>query len=198
MMEQDNELSVNEAVLDYKRHYTYSDYMKWDDDQRWELIDGIAYLMSAPSVRHQEILLNLSLLFGSFLKGKSCKAYFAPFDVRLSADTTDDTVVQPDLVIICDKSIIMDTGCKGVPDMVIEILSPSTSLRDKAVKFDLYLKKGVREYWIVDPDPKTELVHTHILDNGRYYARCYTKDDVVPVHVIDGCEIALAEVFTEE
>ena len=191
----DKDLKVKEAVPDYERLYTYTDYLTWDDDQRWELIDGVPFLMSAPTVRHQEILGNLYLLFGNHLKGKPCKVFFAPFDVRLAKDTTDDTVVQPDLVIICDKSIMMKTGCEAAPDMAIEILSPSTGVRDKAIKLELYQRTGVKEYWIVDPAEK--LVHTHILEDGRYYISCYMKTDTAPVHVLDGFEVDLAEVFAE-
>ena len=188
-------LKVKEAVPDYDKLYTYADYLKWDDDQRWELIDGVPYLMAAPTVQHQSILGNLHLQLGNFLKGKPCKVFFAPFDVRLNVETTDDTVVQPDIVVICDKSIMMKTGCKDAPDMAIEVLSPSTSIRDLATKFELYQRTGVREYWIVDPE--TKLIHTHILENGRYYISRYTENDNAPVHILDGFEINLADVFEE-
>jgi len=191
----DQDLKVKEAVPDYEKKYTYADYLTWDDEKRWELIDGVPYLMSAPSWRHQEILGNLFLKFGNFLDGKSCKVFVAPFDVRLNMDTTDDTVVQPDLVVICDKSIMMKTGCQAAPDMAIEILSPSTSIKDRALKLELYQRTEVREYWIVDPDEK--LVHTHILDNGRYYISCYTENDKAPVHILDGFAINLTDVFAE-
>jgi len=151
--------------------------------------------MSAPTVGHQTILGNLHLIFGNFLKGKQCKVFFAPFDVRLAMETTDDTVVQPDLVIICDKSIMMKTGCQAAPDMTVEVLSPSTSMKDRALKLELYQRTGVREYWIVDPEEK--LVHTHILVNGRYYISCYTENDKAPVQILDGFEIDVAEVFAE-
>ena len=105
--------------------YTYSDYEKWDDGNRWELIDGVPYMMSpAPSPRHQEISTNLVILLGIYLKGKTCKVYAAPFDVRLNADSGYDTVVQPDISVICDPGKIDECGCKGAPDMVVEILSP--------------------------------------------------------------------------
>jgi len=194
-MENGQDLKVKEALVDYNKRYTYADYLTWDDDQRYELIDGVPFLMSAPTVQHQRILGRLFLKIGNFLDGKSCEAFLAPFDVRLNADTTDDTVVQPDIVIICDKSIMMKTGCVSAPDMAIEVLSPSTSMRDRALKLELYQRTGVREYWIVDPEEK--LLHTHILDNGRYYVRGYTETDTTPVHILDGCEINLADVFGE-
>ena len=185
-----------EALLKEEQHYTYSDYCAWEDGKRWELIDGKAFAMSpAPSWRHQGLSGNLYLQFATYLKGKACRVFHAPFDVRLNADTLDDTVVQPDLVIICDRSKLSGTGCVGAPDMVIEILSPSTARYDRTLKFDIYRRAGVREYWIVDPDTKT--LSVHILNNGEYMIRAYTDADIVAVHAIGGCMIDLADVFEE-
>ena len=176
--------------------YTYADYCTWDDSERWELIGGVPYAMSpAPAPKHQEISIELSRQFGNFLKGKPCKVYPAPFDVRLSANNEDDTVVQPDLSVICDRSKIDDKGCKGSPDLVIEILSPSTARHDRMVKLRLYQKAGVREYWMVDPDTKT--VQVCILDDGRYFITTYDDTGIAPVTVLPGCEINLQEVFEE-
>lgn len=188
-------LSVKEAQVDYNKLYTYSDYLEWDDDTRWELIDGVPYMMSAPNRRHQELSGALFLQFANFLKGKSCKVYYAPFDVRLNADTFDNTVVQPDLLIVCDHSKLNKAGCAGAPDMVIEILSPSTSRYDRTLKFNTYLKSGIREFWIIDPETKTLAVH--ILRNGEYVIHAYTNEDTVPVHVLEDCTINLTEVFEE-
>jgi Uma2 family endonuclease len=186
---------VKEAQVDYNRRYTYADYMTWDDDKRRELIDGVPYLMSAPNRRHQELLGNLHGQFWTFLKGKKCRVYLAPFDVRLNADTFDDTVVQPDLLIVCDESILNKAGCKGVPDMVVEILSPSTSRYDRIIKFDTYLKAGIREYWIIDPEAK--ILAVHILSDGYYIIHPYSGDDTVPVHVLEGFSVDLSDVFEE-
>ena len=175
------------------KRFTYADYLEWDDDTRWELIDGIPYAMSAPTWQHQGVSMELSLQFGNFLKGKPCRIFAAPFDVRLNFDTADDTVVQPDLVVICDRSKIGGTGCAGVPDLVVEILSPSTSKHDKLLKFNTYQRAGVREFWLVDPDSKTLAVN--ILKNGEYIARAYGDTDTVPVAVLDGCEVNMADVF---
>jgi len=185
-----------QVPLKEEQEFTYADYCTWQDDERWELIDGKAYAMSpSPSMLHQEISGNLYLQLAGFLKGKPCRVFFAPFDVRLNANTFDNTVVQPDLVVICDRSKLKDTGCIGTPDMVIEILSPSTSRRDRTIKFDLYLKYGVREYWMVDPDTKT--VSAHVLKDGEYTIRAYTDADKAPVHVLEGCKINLSEVFED-
>jgi len=115
--------------------------------------------------------------------------------VRLNADTRDDTVVQPDLVIICDHSVLDDAGCKGVPDMVVEILSPSTVKHDRITKFNTYLKAGIREYWIIDPE--TQSLAVHFLNNDNYITHTYTNEETAPVHVLEGCYIDLSKVFAE-
>jgi Uma2 family endonuclease len=178
------------------QHYTYADYLTWDDDERWELIDGVPYAMAGASTAHQRILTELTRQFANFLKGKPCEAFAAPFDVRLNADTNDDTVVQPDLLVICDKSKLDDRGCKGAPDLVIEVLSPSTASHDRFLKFNKYQRAGVREYWIVDPDSRT--VQAHVLENGRYFTTVYFEADTAPVHILDGCTISLPDVFEAE
>ena len=189
------DLIVEEAQPAYDTKFTYADYIQWDDDVRRELIDGVPYLMAAPNRRHQEISISLSAQFYNFLKGKRCNVYAAEFDVRLNADTNDDTVVQPDITIVCDHSILDDAGCRGVPDMVVEILSPSTANYDKTLKFNTYLKAGIREYWIIDP--KEKILAVHILKDGNYITNAYTSEENVPVHVLEGCIINLSEVFEE-
>jgi len=193
--ENDIDLQVKEAVPEYNKHYTYADYITWTGDERWEIIEGIPIKMDSPSSQHQSILGELFGQIWNFLKGKPCKVYLSPFDVRLNADTTDDTVVQPDLQIICDKSIIMKVGCKGAPDMVVEILSPSTSKKDRELKFRIYQEVGVREFWIIDPE--TKLTSIHILENGKYLTKIYQDTDKAPVYVLDSFEIDLSEVFAE-
>ena len=185
---------MNMPQLD--KRYTYADYATWPEDVRYELIDGVAHMMSpAPGRVHQTILGELYRQIATFLKGKQCKVYAAPFDVRLNADSGDDTVVQPDIVVVCDRSKLDDKGCNGAPDMVVEILSKSSLGRDRVLKFNRYLKAGIREYWIVEPDSKTATVY--ILDNGRYYSTAYAETDNAPVHVLEGCTINLTDVFEE-
>ena len=176
--------------------YTYADYVKWDTEERYELIDGIPYLMTSPTFEHQDISGNLYGLLWNFLRGKPCKVLYAPFDVRLNAESADDTMVQPDILIVCDKSKIEKNCITGAPDMVIEILSPSTSRHDRVRKFNKYLQVGVREYWIVCPDDKT--VETHILQNGAYITKRYEENDTIHVHILEGCKINLSDVFIEE
>jgi len=185
------------ALPEREQHYTYADYRAWDDDERWELIDGIPYAMSpGPSTIHQRISIDLTRQFSSFLKGKPCQVFAAPFDVRLNAlGDDDDDVFQPDLLIVCDRAKIDDKGLNGAPDMAIEILSPSTAIRDKLLKFNKYQHAGVREYWIVYPADK--MVQVFILENGRYLAKSYGETDTIQVHVLEGCEISLPDVFSD-
>ena len=179
-----------------KERYTYSDYCTWDDSARWELINGEPYMMApGPTQSHQECGGELYYQLRNFLKDKPCKVFIAPFDVRLNADTYDDIIVQPDLLVVCDKGKLDGKCCVGAPDIVIEVLSASTVRRDRFVKFHTYEKAGVREYWIVDPDSQT--VQVHILKDGAYNIDIYGADDTVPVCVLEGCEINLADVFTE-
>jgi len=192
-MDNEHELKVQDAQVDYNRRYTYADYIKWDDDTRWELIDGVPYMMSAPTTTHQGVSGNLLLQLASFLKGKQCKVFHAPVDVRLNADGADDTVVQPDIVVICDRSKIEKASIVGAPDMVVEILSPSTSGYDKVTKFNRYLRAGIKEYWIIDPEDKYLAVHA--LHGESYIIQPYSATDMVPVLTLDGCEIDLKEVF---
>ena len=175
--------------------YNYEDYLTWDDAVRYELIDGVPYLMAGPSQAHQEISGELFFQLRQFLKGKPCKVFHAAFDVRLNAESYDDIIVQPDLLVVCEKSKLDGRSCVGAPDMIIEILSPANPRHDTAVKFRLYQKAGVREYWVVDPDRKT--VSVHVLEKGKYFTAVYFDDDIVPVSVLSGCQIYLSDVFEE-
>ncbi len=184
------------------QRYTYGDYVEWPDDERWEIIEGVPYDMSpAPSLSHQAIVTKLVRHIDTYLDGKPCRVFAAPFDVRLpageEADDEIETVVQPDLSVICDGSKLDEAGCRGAPDWVVEILSPSTMEKDIREKFDLYQKHGVREYWIVAPLDKTVIVHV-LQDDGRFSPGTHhgvgTK---VAVAALEGLEIDLGLVFTE-
>ncbi|MBA4493767.1 Uma2 family endonuclease [Paenactinomyces guangxiensis] len=182
--------------------YSYDDYLKWNDDQRWELISGIPYNMApAPSSRHQEILGNIFGLFFNYLKGKTCKAYLAPFEVRLSENDSDRetfNVVQPDLSIICDRKKIDERGCKGPPDLIVEVLSPGLSAkRDKIYKYDLYENYKVKEYWIVDP--YNENIEVYILGVDQFDERqVYARGDQFKVSIFKDLEVNLDDVFGDE
>ena len=183
----------------YEEFYTYADYCKWDDSERWELIDGVAYAMApSPSQEHQSIVGALFSQLYNHLKGNPYKVFVAPLDIRLNADTADDTVVQPDILVVCDEAKLGDgKAIIGAPDMIVEVLSQSSVRHDTVRKFRIYLRSGVKEYWIVDPDNKT--VTVYVLHDGRYIAETFDRNDIaVPVNVLDGCIINLAEVFGAE
>jgi Uma2 family endonuclease len=194
-------------LIQEKQRYTYADYLEWDESVRAEIIGGAVYMMSPPMTNHQRIAGEIFFKLKSFLAGKTCEVFMAPFGVRLApkADLSDDVVIEPDITVICDPSKIDERGCSGAPDFIIEILSPSSTTRDKLLKFNLYLDAGVREYWVVDPNEK--LVQAHILDTGRYVTQVYGLyipekeeerkyvSDTVPVSVLPGCRIDLKEVF---
>jgi Uma2 family endonuclease len=176
------------------KRYTYADYYTWNDGKRYELIDGTAYLMEpALLFGHQKISGALHTQLSNFLMGKPGEVFYSPFDVRLNFDKGDNTVLQPDVIVFCDTSKLSGTGCIGAPDMVIEILSPSTARRDRVEKFNQYLLACVKEYWIVDPDEKT--VNAYILESDVYIGKTYRQTDEVPVFVLDGCVIKLSKVF---
>lgn len=189
-------------ALPQEKKYTYADLMSWNDDTRYELIEGTPVMMSPPLRIHQKIFRQLFLQIGNYLDGKRCEVYPAPFGVRLFECDGDlpedvDTLVEPDISVICDPGKLDRYGCKGAPDLVIEILSPSNRKHDKLTKLYLYQRAGVKEYWIVDPDRKHVLVHT--LDEGKYPSpEVYTAKDKVPVGVLEDCAVDLASVFPEE
>lgn len=171
--------------------------MAWRDEKRYELIDGSAYMMSpAPSTEHQRVFRRLFNQLANYLEGKQCEVFSAPFDVRLNADAEDDTVVQPDIAIVCDPKKIEANGCKGAPDMVVEILSPATARMDQLIKFNKYREAGVLEYWIVNPE--TKLVQVNRLMHGSYVNQAYGDTDTVPVSVLEDCKIDLAKVFAPQ
>ena len=178
------------------QRYTYADYCTWDDSERWELIEGVPYAMApAPTQAHQEASMNLGWKLRNFLEGKPCKVFAAPFDVRFSPTDKDDIVVQPDLLVVCDSSKLDGNCCNGAPDLVIEILSPSSAQRDCILKLELYQRFGVREYWIIDPQAK--ILQTYILKNGQYSVTGYLAAATVPIAVLPDCVIDLKEVFSQ-
>jgi Uma2 family endonuclease len=184
------------TALEYpETHYTYADVLEWDEDVRAEIIDGEIYMMAPPFRNHQELLTKLLVEIANFLKGKPCKVYPAPFGVRLfpKKDNTDDTFLEPDIVVVCDSSKLDKRGCNGAPDLVIEILSPSTTRKDRIVKFNKYQQAGVREYWLVDGDEKNITVYT--LEDKRFVASLYEAEETVKVSVLPGCEIDLKDIF---
>jgi Uma2 family endonuclease len=181
--------------------YSYADYLKWDFEEIVELIKGKVFKKAAaPNRKHQEVSMNLSRTLGSFLKGHRCKVYAAPFDVRLSKDPDFkkiDSVIQPDISVICDPSKLDDKGCFGAPDLIVEILSPSNSRVELQNKFELYEEFGVREYWVIHPVECSLLIYT--LVEGKYRpSRLFTSGDKIQSTVLSGFELDLEEVFSED
>lgn len=182
-----------------EKHFTYADYKEWElaPGERYELIHGEAYAMAGPSDKHQAVSGELFRQIANFLRGKPCKARSAPYDVRLfyEDDERDDTVVQPDISIICDEKKRGDEGCRGAPDFVLEILSPSNTAIEMSRKFNLYREAGVREYWVVDPE--TKIAQSYAFRNdGAISTRAFGQEDRASPEIFEGLEIDLSLVFT--
>ena len=181
-------------ALRKEKHYTYADYLTWPDDARYELIDGEAFLMApAPLIEHQEVAGDVYHQLRNQLDGKPCRPYIAPVDVRLprkdEADAAIDTIVQPDVLVVCDPSKIDRRGVRGAPDWLLEVLSPSTAAHDQIAKRRTYERAGVREYWLVHPSDRTLTVY--VLDNGQYgRPEIYELKDATPIGVLPGVAIA--------
>lgn len=184
-----------------KIQYTLADCLAWSEDDRAEIIDGEVYLMAPPSRRHQSTSGELYRQLANYLEGKDCKVYAAPFGVRLFERKGDapylvDTVVEPDIVVVCDPDKLDDIGCRGAPDLIMEILSPSSLRHDRLTKFNLYRRAGVREYWIVDPASQT--VQSFVLEGNHYVAKDFgAPGDQLRVNVLEDCTIDLTPVFAE-
>ena len=184
-----------------EERYTFADILNWDIDARIELIDGIPFMMAPPSTEHQRILMEILGQLYNFLQGKKCQVFPAPFGVRLFSEKEDRPedetgLLEPDITVVCDRNKLDEHGCKGAPDFIVEILSPSSQRRDRLEKYNLYQMAGVREYWIVDPERK--LVQAVALEDGQYpLPQVYTAADKAPVSVLEGCVIDLEKVFKE-
>lgn len=181
--------------------YTYGDYLTWPDDERWEIINGTPYMCPAPTRIHQKVQMALSNEFYNYLKGKSCEVYAAPLDVRLpkgkEKEEDIDTVVQPDILIVCDKSKLDDKGCKGAPEIAIEILSPHTASHDHIRKLKLYEMHGVKEYWIVHPTDKIVMIYK-LQKNGEYgRAETFSSKNKIKVGLFKDLTIDLKNIFSE-
>ena len=180
--------------------YTYGDILSWDTDVRYELYDGVPVALASPTDEHQRVSGELFGQLRDFFKGKPCQVRFAPLDVRIFegiSDRPEDAkiIVQPDLLVICDRDKLDKQGVHGAPDFIIEVLSPNTERNDRYTKFNYYQRAGVREYWIVDPSAKH--VQTFILENSRYIAQVYSEEQKVPAGIFDGLEIDLEPVFAD-
>lgn len=201
MKSEEEKLKVNEPDIEYGR-YSYADYLKWDFDVMVELIKGKIFKQAAaaPKRNHQRISLVVTNELYNFLKGKPCQVYEAPFDVRLPVKSKRnediDTVVQPDICVICDPEKLDNAGCIGAPDLIVEILSPGNNRKELRNKYEVYEESGVREYWIIHPDEQTVLIYS--LQEGKYQpSRLFTSGDIVESKCIKGFKLDLEEVFSD-
>lgn len=181
--------------------YTFADYLTWDEDDHIELIYGYPYMMSPPLRIHPKVSGALFRQLANYLDGKKCEVYSAPFGVRLFEEEGDrpedvNTIVEPDLAVVCDRNKLDDYGCKGAPDLIIEILSPSSRRHDRIVKLDLYQRAGVREYWVVNPEDRTVQVML-LKDSYLLPVEDYGREDMAKVNILEDCTIDLSKVFSE-
>ena len=193
-----------ELSLDLNKRYTYADYLTWLDDKTRELIHGCIYEMSqTPRLNHAIARKNISWHLDTIVRNNNgkCEVFTAPFDVRFpkqgeTADDKIDTVVQPDICVICDSSKLDERGCCGAPDMIVEILSPSTLKKDVNDKFALYEASGVKEYWVVHPGDKAVTVFI-LQEDGKYDdGTLYESEGKVPVHIFDNYPIDWNDIFS--
>jgi Uma2 family endonuclease len=189
--------------LDPESRYTYADYLLWQFQERVELIKGYIRQMAAPSMRHQRIAVTMVSEIKWFLKKSPCQVFVAPFDVRLplpphriKSDKVD-TVVQPDICVICDRSKLDERGCMGAPDLIVEILSPGNSKKEMRDKYDLYQEAGVTEYWVVFPSE--QVLQRYILNEQNIYQaqRPDVAGDLVGITFLPGFELKVEEIFEE-
>ncbi len=193
------------SQLDPYKTYSYADYLTWQLEQTVELIKGKIFQMSpAPKVKHQNISFNLGGLFYNYLKGKDCRAFAAPFDVRLYNQKASQrqnqeifTVVQPDLCIICDTTKLDENGCLGAPDLIVEILSKGNSSKEMRIKYDLYEEAGVQEYWVIDPE-REHLQQFVRNEEGLFYLKkTHIQDDTFYAHILPDFAVPMPEVLEE-
>lgn len=200
MTQQDSNIA-KEPAAEYSKQYTYADYMKFEYDHMVELIKGKIFKMSpAPKLYHQQISMSLSAAIFQHFVSKNCQVLSAPTDVilpiRNQKKNKATTVVQPDILIVCDPSKLVSEGCLGAPDFIVEILSDSTAKKDMNDKYQVYEESGVREYWIVMP--KEQLVEVFHLENGKYNrVKTYTSDEMISPVIFPDLKINLDEVFPE-
>ena len=171
--------------------YAWTDYVTWNDDERWEIVGGEAFDMSpAPAVEHQRVVLRLAAAFHRYFAGKKCEVFVSPIDVKLS----ENDVVQPDIVVVCERSKVKPTHIDGAPTLVVEVLSPSTEMHDRLRKMALYARTGVKEVWLAIPS--AALVEVFVLDGATYrLTGTYTKGDKLRSRAFPRMNVNLRHVF---
>jgi len=178
----------------------FEEFLQMDkgNKHRLEYFDGEVVYLESPSVKHQQVLLNIAAEFRNYFKGKSCEVFISPLDVWLTnKEKTAKVKVQPDLMVICDKTGLMENAYEGVPVLVIEIISTSNQTHDRIRKYITYMEFGIKEYWIINPKLKTAEVY--VLEKDEYkQVSIYKSDDCVVSHTFSGLKIHLQDVFTNE
>ena len=178
------------------RRYTYKEYLTWDDEIHYELIEGVPYAMAGTRLSHAAVRGELETILRTYLRDKKCRVFSETVDVLLSANENDDhdTVVKPDILVVCDPTKLRERVVVGAPDLIMEVLSRSTSRMDRITKLRLYENAGVREYWVVDPFNK--VVKTYILKNKKYGDPAnYEVTDTIRVHIFEDLDITLEDIF---
>ena len=177
--------------------YTYAEYLLWKFEERVELLKGKLFKMSAPSINHQRISGRLFVKMYSYLEGKRCEVFSAPFDVVLkNPNGEDNTVLQPDLCVVCDPEKLADgKRCYGAPDWVLEIVSPSNVEKELSKKMHIYEEAGVAEYWVLRPEEK-ELDIFVLQDNGYIGLKPRFTGEVVSPQKFPDLQINLSEIFS--
>ena len=196
---------VHEEAKRYQpaRKISYEEYMTLVEasDQRYELIDGEIYLLASPGFTHQVVVNEITGRFYNYFKGKPCRSLTAPFDVRLFGFATkfeeDPNVVQPDVVVICDEEKVnADNKYEGIPVLIVEVLSPSTKGKDMAAKLNLYMKSGVREYWIVDAEAKSITRYSFSPERDIESSMFFREGDTIHAASFEGLAIPVKDLFT--
>lgn len=182
-------------MLPQKKKYSYEEFLKITKDvERAEFIDGEIIMQATPTAQHQSIVLNIASEFKSFFSGKDCRPYIAPFDIILDDGYEEPKRVQPDISIICGHNLINENEFKGVPRLIVEVVSPSNASDDYVKKLNLYMRFGVEEYWIVSPRNKT--IQIFNLENGTYgEPRICFESDIINSCVFQDLSIELKRVF---
>ncbi len=184
-----------------QRKYTYEDLQNFEDEKRYELINGELYLMSSPTTLHQKIIGEIHGQLYNYLKGKKCQSFVSPLDVCLSGvrnPKKEYNVVQPDILVVCDENKITNNmGIQGAPDLIIEVLSPTSKKHDTFVKYNLYQYYGVKEYWIIDGE--VGVIYQYIINEKNIYTlpKTYEITENIKVNILKDCTISLKNIIEQ-
>jgi Uma2 family endonuclease len=182
-------------MIPQRKKYTYEEFLEISKDlDRAEFIDGEIIMQATPTAQHQSIVLNIASEFRNFFLGKNCRPYIAPFDIILENENEETKRVQPDISVICGNNLLNQNQFKGVPQLIVEVVSPSNASDDYVKKLNLYMRFGVEEYWIVSPKNKT--IEIFNIENGVYGEPIiYFENDLVKSKVFDNLSVELKSIF---